>query len=740
MTTTTRYRVQGMDCASCAGKIEAAVKRIEGVESVKVGLQSESLTVEMTDPGKGEAVEKAVTSLGYKIARQIVRPVTVKVGDERKDTHKETHKDHSGHDRSDHDSSEKSGGDLTPDAGHSDHGEAIDGPWWRSSKGVLVIATGVLTIMAYLEHLILPYGSKYTFLVAALVGTAPVAKRAFVALRMGSLFTIEMLMTIAVVGAVAIGATEEAAIVVFLFAVGELLEGVAAGRARSGIRALAKIAPQTAMVELPSGLVETPVAQIAVGSIVVVRPGDRVPADGVIVSGKSALDESALTGESMPRSRGEGDTVLAGSINAEAVLRVRVDKPAGDTLIARVVRLVEDAADAKAPSERFIERFARWYMPLICLLALAVALIPPLVWQASWDVWIYRALTLLLIGCPCALVISTPASIASALAAGARRGLLVKGGGVLEAIGKVKHIAFDKTGTLTAGKPVVTHIVAFGSVPEGEVLGIAAAVESHSSHPLAVAIVAAAKERNVSFSAVDSEVLPGKGVKGIVEGRAITIGAPGRLNVTSNDVLDRSSALEGEGKSVSVLLAGDEPIGIIALRDEPREDAIVGVREIKELGLTPIMLTGDNRANAEAVGRILGMEVRAELLPEDKLAVIREKASAGGIAKVGDGVNDAPALAAATVGIAMGSGTDVALEAADAAVLNNRISDVAALVRLSRRTTAVIRQNVAIALGLKVIFLVTTIVGLTGLWIAILADTGAAVLVTLNALRLLRSR
>ena len=726
MSTTARFRVQGMDCASCATKIETAVKRIEGVEAAKIGLQSETLTVEMADAARSEAVEKAVASLGYRVARQATAVAPPR---------SPSAVDHSGHDNSG-----SANDELSSQAGHSDHGEAIDDPWWRSSKGVLVIITGVMTALAYLEHYILPFGSQYAFLAAALIGTAPVARRAFMALRNGSLFTIEMLMTIAVMGAIAIGATEEAAIVVFLFAVGELLEGVAAGRARSGIRALAKIAPQTAVVETPSGLVETPVAQLALGSIVVVRPGDRVPADGVIVSGKSALDESALTGESMPRSRGEGDMVLAGSINAESVLRVRVDKPAGDTLIARVVRLVEEAADAKAPSERFIERFARWYMPLICVLALAVALVPPLLWQSPWDVWIYRALTLLLIACPCALVISTPASIASALAAGARRGLLVKGGGVLEAIGKVKHIAFDKTGTLTAGKPVVTDVVALGGIQDADVLRIAAAVESHSSHPLAVAIVAAAKEKKIAFVAVGSEVLPGKGLKGEVDGRTITIGAPGRLNVTRKDVLARASELEAEGKSVSVLLAGDEPIGLIALRDEPRGDAIAGVLAVKALGLIPIMLTGDNRANAEAVGRIVGMEVRAELLPEDKLAVIREKSAAGGIAKVGDGVNDAPALAAATVGIAMGSGTDVALEAADAAVLNNRISDVAGLVRLSRQTTAVIRQNVAVALGLKVVFLVTTIVGLTGLWIAILADTGATVLVTLNALRLLRSR
>ncbi|MCB1548841.1 MAG: HAD-IC family P-type ATPase, partial [Hyphomicrobiaceae bacterium] len=338
-----------------------------------------------------------------------------------------------------------------------------------------------------------------------------------------------------------------------------------------------------------------------------------------------------------------------------------------------------------------------------------------------------------------ALVISTPAAVASGLASGARRGLLVKGGGVFEAIGKVKHIAFDKTGTLTAGRPAVTDVVALGTAPADDVLRLAAAVEASSSHPLATAIVAEAASRKLKYAAVASEILPGKGVAGRAEGRMITVGAPIRLGVQDGSVLARAGALESEGKSVSVVLSGRETIGLIALRDEPRADAIAGIREIKALGLIPLMLTGDNRANAEAVGKAVGMEVKAELLPEDKLAVIREKAGDGGVAKVGDGVNDAPALAAATVGIAMGSGTDVALEAADAAVLNNRISDIASLVRLSRQTTAIIRQNVAVSLGLKAVFLVTTVIGATGLWIAILADTGATVLVTINALRLLRS-
>jgi Cd2+/Zn2+-exporting ATPase len=713
-TQTTRFNVKGMDCASCVTKIEKAVSRLDGVSDVTVGLQTETLSASLASPERAAAVEEAVRKLGYAISAKSNT-------DTPKALKKETHRDGDGHD-------------------HSDHGEPIEGAWWESSKGLLVIVTGVLIAFAYLERSLLPYGSQIVFYAACAIGTLPVARRALSALRSGSVFTIEMLMTIAVIGAIWIGAVEEAALVVFLFAIGELLEGIAAGRARSGIKALAQIAPKTAMVETKDGIVETPITDIAVGTIIVVRPGDRVAADGIVISGTSSVDESALTGESVPRTKDVGDTVLAGSINAEAVLRVRVDKPAEDNLISRVVRLVEEAADAKAPSQRFIDQFAKWYMPAICIAALAVALVPPLMASQPWATWIYRALTLLLIGCPCALVISTPASIASALAAGARRGLLVKGGGVLEAIGKVKHIAFDKTGTLTEGKPKVTDVEALGTLGVEEVLRIAAAAESGSSHPLAVAILNHAKASGLSFTPVASEAIPGKGLKAIVDGREILIGAASRLGVVEKNPLARASALEAQGKSVSVVLVDKKVAGLIAMRDEPRADAIEGIKRIVALGLKPIMLTGDNRANAEAVGKVLGMEVKAELLPEDKLAVIKERAGDGGIAKVGDGINDAPALAASTVGIAMGSGTDVALEAADAAVLNNKVSDVAGLVILSRKTMSVIRQNVAIALGLKAVFLVTTVLGITGLWIAILADTGATVLVTINALRLLKAK
>jgi Cd2+/Zn2+-exporting ATPase len=491
------------------------------------------------------------------------------------------------------------------------------------------------------------------------------------------------------------------------------------------------------MVETPNGIREMPIDQIGVGSIVVVRAGDRVPADGVVASGTSSLDESALTGESMPRARSAGDAVLAGSINQEATLRVRVEKPATDTLIARVVKLVEEAAESKAPSERFIDRFSRTYMPAICLLALAVAILPPLVAGQPWDTWIYRGLTLLLIGCPCALVISTPAAIASALAAGARRGLLVKGGAVMEQIGKVQHIAFDKTGTLTEGRPKVTDVRTLGGSSENDVLGLAAAIGSESSHPLSVAIAAHARDAGVAVPpASGSEALPGKGIQGTVDGKAVVLGAPARLGLDAATVT-ASGKLEADGKSVSAVVVDGRPIGLIALRDEPRADAKQALASIQQLGVKTIMLTGDNKANGAAIGRSLGIEARAELMPEDKLRVVKELAAQGGVAQVGDGINDAPALAAATVGIAMGSGTDVALEAGDAAILRNRISDVAALVRLSRRTMDIVRQNIVIALGLKAIFLVTTVFGFTGLWIAVLADTGATVLVTANALRLL---
>jgi Cd2+/Zn2+-exporting ATPase len=618
----------------------------------------------------------------------------------------------------------------------------LDKRWYQTAKGTLVIGTGLLLAAATAVKLLASEQvALWAFVAACLIGVAPIAWRALSALRAGIPFTIEGLMTIAAIGALFIGAAEEAALVVFLFAVGEVLEGVAADRARASIRALANLVPKTALVEENGVTREVDAASLEIGQLVLVRPGDRIPADGTIAEGTSGIDESPVTGESMPKTKGPGDAVFAGSINAEAALRVTVTKSAEDNTISRIIALVEEAESARAPTERFIDRFSRYYMPAITGLAVLVAVVPPLVFGQVWDTWIYRGLALLLIGCPCALVISVPASIASALSAGARRGILMKGGSVIEAVARVTQVAFDKTGTLTAGRPAVTDVeVLDGS--EADLLAVAAGVESGSSHPLAEAILRRAAEAGaVALPSKDAKALIGKGAEAFVGGATAWVASP-RFAAESSALdgpgMSRAAEMEAEGKTVVVVFRQGHALGLIAMRDEPREDAKQAVAQLTDMGVTSVMLTGDNARTGAAIAGALGMQHRAELMPDDKVTAIKDMVRSGGVIMVGDGINDAPALAAASVGVAMGSGTDVALETASAALLRNRVTDVAAMVRLARATMGNIRQNVTIALGLKAVFLMTTIFGLTGLWIAIMADTGATVLVTLNALRMLR--
>lgn len=632
-------------------------------------------------------------------------------------------------------------------SGHHDHVHAHshpsdEGPWWRSQKVLLTAACGIALGLAFALGKLVPEVEPWAFTAAMVVGLVPIAWRAAVAARAGRPFSIETLMTIAAVGAVVIGASEEAAAVVFLFLVGELLEGVAAGRARASIRALGKLVPKTALIREAEGLREAPADTLAVGTIIVVRPGDRVPADGAVVAGESALDEASITGESAPVHKGIGDVVFAGTVNGDAVLDVEVTAAAQDNTIARIVKLVEEAQESKAPTERFIDRFSAYYTPGIMVLAGLVAVIPPVFLGGAWDAWIYKGLAILLIGCPCALVISTPAAIAAALASGARRGLLMKGGAVLENIGRIEVAAFDKTGTLTEGQPKVTDVVAMAR-PQQEVLAFAAALEAGSSHPLAAAILArAADDKVAAFRATDARALGGKGVAGIVDGMAVFLGSPraaAERVALRQEIIDLAATFGDQGKTSSILLVNGEVAGLLAMRDEPRADAKAGLMALRGVGIETVMLTGDNRRTAEAIGRPLDVEVHAGLLPQDKQRLVGELRRNGrSVAVIGDGINDAPALAAADVGIAMGGGTDVALETADAAILHSRVADVAAMVHLSRRAMTNIRQNITIAIGLKLVFLVTTIVGLTGLWPAILADTGATILVTVNALRLLR--
>lgn len=763
------WTVTGMDCASCAGKIRDAVGRMPGVSDVSVTVMSEKLKLTLDPAQTGQdKVEAAVKRLGYGLAPRDM-PAPANKGFALPAAAPEAEHDHANckghshaHDHAhkhDHAREHDHGPAHSHDDGHDHHspaavadvghgtlGHVHDNPadrgkrWFETGKGRLVIGTGLLLAAAWVVELAGGHGIGYwAFFAACLIGVAPVAQRAFAALRMGQPFTIESLMTIAAVGALFIGAAEEAALVVFLFAVGEVLEGVAANKARDGIRALANLVPKTALLVEGTGTREVQAASLVIGQTVLARPGDRIPADGEIIDGTSGVDESPVTGESVPKTRGPGEAVFAGSINTEAALRIRVTRAAEDNTIARIIRLVEEAEEARAPTERFIDRFSRWYMPLIVLLSVAVVLVPPLATGADWNTWIYRGLTLLLIGCPCALVISVPASIASALSAGARRGLLMKGGAVIEAAAGVGQIAFDKTGTLTHGRPQVVDVVPLGAATEAEVIRLAAAVEAGSSHPLAQAVLRRAEGLDVP-SAADSRAIAGKGVSATVEGRHLTITSPryaAEMGALPGGWGPRATELEEEGKTVAVLFEGKDALGLIALRDELRLDAIEAVRQLRAMGIVPTIMTGDNPRTAAAIAGSLGTEYRAEMLPEDKLTMIRAMASQGGVMMVGDGINDAPALKQSSVGVAMGSGTDVALETADAAILRDRVTDVPALVRLSKATMTNIRQNVALALGLKAVFLVTSVLGITGLWLAILADTGATVLVTLNALRLL---
>ncbi|PXA99209.1 cadmium-translocating P-type ATPase [Nostoc sp. 3335mG] len=708
-----------MDCAGCASKIDAAVRRLPGITDVSVSVVAGTMTITHEDTDLA-LVENKVADLGYAIA-----PLTGRnpapAGDK-------------AHAR-DHD---------TPDAlaGMHGHDHATDDrPWWQTAKAQLTLVCGLAVAAAFALERFLPEWHNELFILAMLVGLIPIARRAMQGARNGSPFSIETLMTVAAVGAVFIDATEEAAVVVLLFLIGELLEGIATGRARASIKALADLVPRRALREVDGTVAEVAADALALGDVVLVRPGDRIPADGVVVSGEGAVDEAPVTGESVPRNKGPEDQVFAGTVNQEGALRIKVTSAAADNTIARIVSLVEEAQESKAPTERFIDRFSKYYTPGVMVVAALVAVLPPLLAGAPWDEWVYKGLAVLLIGCPCALVISTPAAIAAALSAGARQGLLMKGGVVLEQLGRIDTVALDKTGTLTEGKPRVTDVIALDR-SEAELLRLAAALEAGSNHPLAKAILARASEAGVqAIAATNAGAVGGKGVVGMLDGVEMFLGSPraaGARVSLGTDLSAQIEALNAEGKTVSVLLVGHAVAGVIAMRDEPREDARSGLAALRALGADMVMLTGDNAGTATAIGRDLGIKVNAELLPEDKQRIVSGlRAEGRKVAKVGDGINDAPALAAANIGIAMGGGTDVALETADAAVLHGRVMDVANLIRISRAAMANIWQNISIALGLKAVFLVTTIFGVTGLWPAILADTGATLLVTANALRLL---
>ena len=730
---TRTWRVGGMDCASCAAKVEKAVSRMPGVQDVQVNLMAETLTARLAAGNDPASVAHAVDALGY--------TATLRRGPDVAPPAHAGH-GHPGHGHGahehEHEHDDKPGVPLRSPSAIVPPGELR---WWRTGKAWLTWRLGALVAAAYVGSLLAPAAGAWVFAAATLAAVLPFARRAWALARAGSPFSIEMLMVVAALGAVAIGAAEEAAAVVLLFAVGEMLEGVAAGQARSGIKALADLMPRTARVERGAAAVELPADRLALGDIVQARPGDRIPCDGVIIEGQSAVDESPVTGESVPVARGPGDLVMAGSVNASALLRLRVTATAADNTLSRIVRMVEEATASRAPTQRFIEQFSTYWTPAAMGVAVLVILVPPLLLGGAWPVWLYRGLAVLLIACPCALVISVPAAMASGLSAGARRGLLVKGGAALEAIGKAATVAFDKTGTLTAGRPGVTDLLTVDGVEEATLLRLAAGVEAGSAHPLGLAVLQAAEARGIQPPpAAEAAAIPGRAATALIEGARIAVGSPGYAAEQGADLSGLAAgiaAFEEGGKTAIVVLRNGRALGVLALRDEPRADARDAIAALHGMGVASVMLTGDNGRTGQAIAGALGLEVRAGLLPEQKLREIEALKARGPVVMVGDGINDAPALAAASVGVAMGGGTAVALETADAALLHGRVAGVAELVALSRATLANIKQNVAVAVGLKLVFLATTLAGVTGLWPAILADTGATVLVTLNALRLL---
>ena len=584
------------------------------------------------------------------------------------------------------------------------------------------------------------------FVVSLAAGVGATARKAWSAARIGSL-DINVLMIMAAGGAALLGDWAEAATVVFLFGLAQTLEARTLDRARNAIRALMDLTAADALVRDAAGERRVAVDEVPIGAVIVVRPGDKIPLDGEVVAGESAVNQAPVTGESMPAEKAHGDSVFAGTINGRGALEVRVTRLRRDTTLARIIHLVERAQAQRAPAQTLVERFARIYTPAVIVLAAAVAVIPPLMFHAGWHAWLYRALVLLVVSCPCALVISTPVSIVAALAGAARKGVLIKGGVHLENASKVRCVAFDKTGTLTRGTPDVVDVVALNGAGTASIVSLAASVEQRSTHPIAQAIVDHASAAGIAAMPADEvSALTGRGAEGRVGGHRVLLGNH-RLfeerRLCSPAIHDHLAAMAASGRTAVLVARDEEPIGIIAVADRPRENGRDAIELLRAQGVERIvMLTGDSYGTAKAIAEELGVdEFRAELLPEDKVAAVEDlRRVHGSVAMVGDGVNDAPALAAADVGIAMGvAGSDAALETADVALMADQLLRIPYTLRLSRATVRNIKMNLAISLVLKAAFVVAAVGGVATLWMAVLADTGASVLVIVNALRLLRA-
>ncbi|MHB1158302.1 MAG: heavy metal translocating P-type ATPase [Phycisphaerales bacterium] len=640
-----------------------------------------------------------------------------------------------------------------------DRAAAVSSGRWKQPRELLTIASGIAVGLGFLVHVMsvglravmteggaVPLAAKTLYLVAVICGVWFVLPKAWLALRRLRP-DMNLLMTIAVVGAAAIGEWFEAATVAFLFALSLVLESWSVARARRAVAALMALTPPKARIVCPKDHCEelVDVATVAVGTTVIVKPGEKFPLDGTIARGNTTVDQSPITGESMPVPKAAGDAVYAGTINRYGAAEFVTTKPAGDTTLAHIIRMVGEAQSRRAPSEQWVDTFARYYTPIVMALAVIVAVIPPLVLDGSWSQWFYQALVLLVIACPCALVISTPVSIVSALTSAARHGVLIKGGLYVEVPSRIRAIALDKTGTLTEGKPAVVRVLPWSGHTERELLEIAAAIEARSEHPLAHAIITHAASQGIKPKPADDfQALKGKGATAVLNGQAVWIGSHRYLEERAQEDPHMHRTLEelAQGGTSAVVVGNDHHVcGVIAVADRVRPQSRAAVTALREAGIRHIvMLTGDNQGTAQAIARQTGVdEVRAELLPEDKVKAVEELvARHGSVAMVGDGVNDAPAMARASLGIAMGAvGTDAAIETADIALMSDDLSRLPWLVRHSRRTLAIVRQNIALSLGVKALFMALALAGHASLWAAIAADMGVSLLVVGNALRLL---
>ncbi|WEJ71029.1 heavy metal translocating P-type ATPase [Pseudomonas sp. PSE14] len=614
-------------------------------------------------------------------------------------------------------------------------------PWWPLAlAGVAAAASEFFEWFA-----IGPQWLVAALAVAAILGAGlPTYRKGWIALKNRNL-NINALMSIAVTGAMLIGQWPEAAMVAVLFAIAELIEAKSLERARNAIRGLLQLAPEQATVQVDGEWKELPAKSVTLGARVRVRPGERIALDGEVLDGRSSVNQAPITGESLPVEKQAGDTLFAGTINGESALEYRVTRVADDSTLARIIHAVEEAQGSRAPTQRFVDQFSRIYTPVVFLIAIATALLPPLFFGGAWLDWVYRALVLLVIACPCALVISTPVTIVSGLSAAARLGILIKGGVFLELGRSLDWIALDKTGTLTEGRPRQTDYTTLRELAGADVRVLAASLAARSDHPVSQAVARAAEADNLALYGVgELTALPGRGVKGEIDGRLYHLGnhrLVEELGLCSKALEARLDALEQQGKTVIVLLDAEGPLALFAVADAVKETSREAVAQLHELGVKTLMLTGDNPHTAAAIGAQVGIDAaQGNLLPEDKLNEVKQHQEGGRrVGMVGDGINDAPALARADIGFAMGAaGTDTAIETAGVALMDDDLRKLPSFIRLSRQTHRVLIQNISLALGIKAVFLALTLAGEGTLWMAVFADMGASLLVVFNGLRLLR--